>query len=55
MAFVAYDYRQRWMQSLMMQNDRYLGGAYDMEIEDTYGSPMSSFSESFVLPRRSTI
>lgn len=57
MAFVAYDYRQRWMQSLMMQNDRYLvGGAFDMEkTEDTNGpyggSPL--FSEGFGLTRRS--
>jgi len=57
MAFVAYDYRQRWMQSLMMQNDRYLvGGAFDMEkMEDTYGaySGSPSFSEGFGLARRS--
>ena len=36
MIFVAYDYRQRWMQSLTAQNDRYLGGGYDMEMEDAY-------------------
>jgi len=56
MAFVAYDYRQRWMQSLMMQNDRYLGGAFDMErAEDIYGaySGSPSFSEGLGLTRRS--
>ena len=52
MAFVAYDYRQRWLQSMMAQNDRCLGGGFDMESEDMYGS---SFSEGFGLPRRSSI
>jgi len=48
MAFVAYDYRQRWMQSLMVQNDRYLGGgAFDVEKpDDFYGS----YGGSPVLP-----
>jgi len=36
MALVAYDYHQRWTQSLMLQNDRYLGGGYDMETDDLY-------------------
>jgi multisubunit Na+/H+ antiporter MnhC subunit len=53
MAFVAYDYRQRWMQSLTVQNDRYLGGgAYDVEMEDTYGvygGGSVSFPEGFGL------
>ena len=55
MAFVAYDYRQRWMQSMTTQNDRYLGGGFDMEFEDTYSSSVGSvsFSEGFGLPRRS--
>jgi hypothetical protein len=57
MVFIAYDYRQRWMQSLTMQNDRYLGvGALDMEkTEDTYGSysGSSSFSDGLGLSRRS--
>ena len=54
MIFVAYDYRQRWMQSLMMQNDRYLGsgGAFDIDMEDTYSGSFS-FSEGFGLTRRS--
>ena len=38
MAYLAYDYRQRWMQSMTMQNDRYLGGvAFDMEWDGIYG------------------
>ena len=37
MVFVAFDYRQRWMQSQTLQNDRYLGGGgYDTETEDIY-------------------
>jgi hypothetical protein len=53
MAFVAYDYRQRWMQSLTAQNDRYLGGGmFDMETED-YGGGSVSFSEGFGLPHHS--
>jgi hypothetical protein len=60
MVFVAYDYRQRWLQSLTAQNDRYLGsGALDMGTEDTYdiyrdayGGSLS-FSEGFGLTRRS--
>jgi len=54
MAFVAYDYRQRWMQSLTTQNDRYLGGTFDFDTEETFGSP-SAFPEGFGLPRRSSI
>ena len=54
MAFVAYDYRQRWMQSLTMQNNRYLGGgAFDMEMEDTYSSGSVSLPEGFGLSRHS--
>jgi hypothetical protein len=53
MAFVAYDYRQRWIQSLTVQNDRYLGGGmFDTEMEDAYSTSVS-FSEGFGLPRRS--
>jgi len=68
MAFLAYDYYQRWMQSLTMQNDRYIGSsAFDMDLEDAYGgsagvggsyggsSGTGTFSESFGLPRRSSI
>ena len=36
MIFVAYDYRQRWMQTLTGQNDRYLGSGFDMEWDSTY-------------------
>jgi hypothetical protein len=55
MVFVAYDYRQRWMQSLTTQNDRYLGGGVsDWETEDSYSSP-ATFSEGFGLTRRSSI
>ena len=37
MVFVAYDYRQRWVHSLTIQNDRYLsGGAFDMDVDDVY-------------------
>jgi len=55
MAFVAYDYRQRWMHSLTAQNDRYIiGGACDMDTEDFYGGSRSysdgfGFSDSFSL------
>ena len=52
MAFVAYDYHQRWVQALTVQNDRYLGGGFELEAEDSYGSSVA-FSESFGLPRRS--
>ena len=54
MAFVAYDYRQRWLHSMTTQNDRYLGGAFDMEMEDGYGSSVS-FSDGFGLKRRSSV
>jgi len=54
MAFVAYDYRQRWMQSLTVQNDRYLGGgAFDMEMEDAYSGSISL--SDFGIPRRTSI
>ena len=54
MAFVAYDYHQRWVQALTVQNDRYLGGgSYDMEMEDTFSGSVS-FSD-FGLPRRSSV
>jgi len=55
MAFVAYDYHQRWMHSLTAQNDRYIiGGAYDVDTEDLYGGSRSysdgfGFSDSFAL------
>jgi hypothetical protein len=55
MAFIAYDYRQRWMHSLTAQNDRYIiGGTYDMDTEDLYGGSRSfsegyGFSDSFSL------
>ena len=55
MAFIAYDYRQRWMQSLTTQNDRYLGGgAFDWEAENTYSSPVG-FSDGLGLTRRSSM
>ena len=39
MAFIAYDYRQRWVHSLTVQNDRYiLGGVFDMDTEGEYGT-----------------
>ena len=54
MAFIAYDYRQRWMHSLTAQNDRYLvGGTFDMDTEETYGSTLS-FSDNFGFPQRAT-
>ena len=59
MAFVAFDYRQRWMQSLTAQNDRYIvGGTFDTDMEGTYGGSVSfsdnfGFSEGFGLARRS--
>ena len=59
MAFVAFDYRQRWMQSLTTQNDRYIvGGTFDIDTENTYGGAVSfsdgfGFSENFGLARRS--
>jgi len=59
MAFVAFDYRQRWMQSLTAQNNRYIvDGTFDTDMENTYGSSVSfsdgfGFSESFGLARRS--
>jgi len=53
MAFVAFDYQQRWMQSLTAQNDRYIvGGAFDMELENTYGGSVP-LSEGFGLTHRS--
>jgi hypothetical protein len=58
MAFLAYDYHQRWMQSLTMQNDRYLGnGAFDREMEDVYSGSSGSgtFTDNFGLPRRSSV
>ena len=59
MAFVAFDYRQRWMNSLMTQNDRYIvGGTFDMDAEDMYGGSASfsgglGFSDGFL--KRHTI
>ena len=53
MAFVAYDYRQRWMQSLTMQNDRYIvGGVLDMEWDNAY-SGSTSLYEGYGLTSRS--
>ena len=53
MAFVAYDYRQRWLHSMTTQNDRYLGGgAFDMEVENMY-SGSGTFSDGLGLPHRS--
>jgi len=53
MAFMAYEYRQRWMHSMTMQNDRYLiGGTFDMDTEDLYGGS-ASFSDGFGLKRHS--
>ena len=55
MAFVAYDYRQRWLHSMTTQNDRYLGGgAFDMEVEDGYGSSVS-LSDGFGLKCRTSV
>jgi len=54
MIFVAYDYRQRWMQSQTAQNDRYLGnGIFDREMEDTYSDGSASRSDDLSLTRRS--
>ena len=58
MAFIAYDYHQRWIHSLTAQNDRYLGsGTFDIG-EDSYGSSISlsdNFGlEGFGFARRST-
>jgi hypothetical protein len=51
MIFVAYDYRQRWVQSLTTQNDRYLGvGTFDTEMENTYNGSVP-FSDGLGLPR----
>ena len=53
MAFVAYDYQQRWVQSLTVQNDRYIGGGtFDMEMENVYSGSVS-LSEGFGLTHRS--
>jgi len=47
MAFVAYDYHQRWIHSLTAQNDRYIiGGAYDIDAEDLYGGSRA-YSDGF--------
>ena len=52
MVFVAYDYRQRWMQSLTTQNDRYIGGVFDMELDELY-SNSSPIYEGYGLSQRS--
>jgi len=64
MAFMAYEYRQRWMHSMTMHNDRYIGdryisgGSFDMDTEDMYGGSASfsgslGFSDGFGLKRYS--
>jgi len=64
MAFMAYEYRQRWMHSMTMHNDRYIGdryigsGSFDMDTEDMYGGSTSfsggfGFSDNFGLKRYS--
>ena len=55
MAFLAYDYHQRWIHSMTAQNDRYIGGAVDMDVDDMYGGSFSDnfgFSDSLGLARR---
>jgi|GEM_PF-4641201 len=52
MVYVAYDYRQRWMQSLTMQNDRYVGGTFEMELDDWHGGSAPVY-EGYALPQRS--
>jgi len=57
MAFIAYDYRQRWMNSITTQNDRYIVGTFDISTEDMYGGSTSlsdsfGFSDGFGLMRR---
>jgi len=59
MAFMAYEYRQRWMLSMTAQNDRYIGGGtFDMDMDNMYGGSTSvsdgfGFSEGgFGLVRR---
>jgi len=53
MVFIDYDYHQRWVQAMTMQNERYLGGSsFDVDLEDTFGSP-AAFSDSYGLPRQS--
>jgi hypothetical protein len=39
MAFVAYDYRQRWMQTLLTQNERFSLSSLDSDFDDMYGAP----------------
>ena len=48
MVSVAYDYHQRWIQAMTMQNERYLGGsAFDGDLDDPLGS--HTFSDGFGL------
>jgi len=51
-AFVAYDYRQRWLQSMTMQNNYYIGGTFDLDTEDTYSGAIP-LSDGFGLRHRS--
>ena len=51
MAFAAYEYHQRWVQSVTMHNDRCIGSTFDMETEDSYGSSLP-FSDGLGLPHR---
>ena len=57
MIFVAYDYRQRWMQTLMGQNDRYFGSGFEMEWDSPYSGGTYSGSvplyEGYGLSHRS--
>ena len=54
MAFIAYDYHQRWVHSLTEHNDRYLGsGVLDGDTEDTYSSNSFPLSDGFGLVRHS--
>ncbi|MDR0522210.1 MAG: hypothetical protein LBH00_10205 [Planctomycetaceae bacterium] len=48
MVFVAYDYRQRWVQSLTAQNDRYLGGAFDAEFGERYGGGTLPHTDNYL-------
>ena len=51
-AFVAYDYRQRWLQSMTMQNNYYVGGTFDLDTEEPYSGSVP-LSDGFGLMHRS--